>query len=144
VSDGPLTGGWTACRRDAACVRWRETVKKTSRSRQGLGIKRGDEVVVIAGDERGQRGEVLRVLREEGKVVVQGLNILTRHRRTSRETSVQQLQSGRIEMPGPIHLSNVRLICPRCDRPTKVRYVKSGDTARTRQCKLCQETLDDV
>lgn len=119
-------------------------MKKTSTSRQGLGIKRGDEVLVIAGDERGQRGEVLRVLRAEGKVVVQGLNILTRHRRTSREVSIQQMQAGRIEMPGPIHLSNVRLVCPRCDRPTRVRYVKSGDGVRTRQCKLCHETLDDA
>jgi len=118
-------------------------VKKTTTGRQGLGIKRGDEVLVIAGDDRGQRGEVLRVLRSEGKVVVQGINMLTRHRRSGRETSVQQMQTGRIEMPGPIDISNVRLVCPRCDRPTTVRYVKTSEGPRTRQCKKCLETLGE-
>lgn len=119
-------------------------MNKTSVGRQGLGIKRGDEVVVTSGDDHGRRGEVLRVLRTAGKVVVQGINMLTRHRRSGRRTTVQQMQSGRIEMPGPIHLSNVRLVCPRCDRPTTVRYVKTSSNARTRQCQSCQETLDDA
>jgi large subunit ribosomal protein L24 len=112
--------------------------------RQGLGIKRGDEVVVISGDDSNRRGEVLRVLRAEGKLVVQGVNMVTRHRRGGRRTSVQQMQSGRIEMPAPLDVSNVRLVCPRCDRPTTVRYVASGEGVRTRACKKCQETLDDV
>ena len=110
--------------------------------RQGFGIKRGDEVVITSGDDRGRRGEVLRVLRAENQVVVQGANMVTRHRRGGRRTTVQQMQSGRIEMPAPIDLSNVQLVCPRCDKPTKVRYVDSG-AARVRACRQCEETLDD-
>jgi len=118
--------------------------KGSNVGRQGLGIKRGDEVVVISGDDSKRRGEVLRVLRAQGKLVIQGVNMVTRHRRGGRRTSVQQMQSGRIEMPAPVDVSNVRLVCPRCDRPTTVRYVAAGDGGRTRACKKCQETLDDV
>jgi len=100
-------------------------------------------VLVTSGDDRGRRGEVLRVLRAENKVVIQGINMVTRHRRGGRRTTVQQMQSGRIEMPAPISLSNVKLVCPRCDKPTSIRYVKSGEGPRTRACRACEETLDD-
>ncbi len=83
-------------------------------------IKKGDTVLVITGDYRGKRGEVLRVLRKENKVVVKGVNIAKKHakpRRAGRGVT----QAGIIEVEMPIDASNVKLIAP-SGKPTRVNY----------------------
>ena len=74
-------------------------------------IKKGDTVEVIAGKDLGERGEVLAVLPKEDRVVVQGVNILKRHRK-ARQSGNQQIPAQIVEFEGPIHLSNVMLVCP--------------------------------
>jgi large subunit ribosomal protein L24 len=106
-----------------------------NRARIKMPVVRGDQVMVVRGDDKGKRGEVIRVYPKKGRVTVKGVNIVKRHRkaRTADE------QSGIIEMEAPIHVSNVMLIDPKSGEPTRVRMridedgtkeriaVKSGD-----------------
>ncbi len=102
-----------------------------------MNIKKGDLVEVITGVEKGRQGKVLRVIRKKNKVVIDGLNFKKKHTRTR---SAQQ-PGGIIDIPAPIHISNVRLICPKCARPTKIKMRKI-EGKRRRVCKLCEEELD--
>ena len=93
----------------------------------GLKIKRGDTVMVISGKEKGKRGEVEHVLPRENRVVVNGVNVRTRHARPS-----QQNQQGLYHFEAPIDVSNVMLIDPTDGEPTKVgyRFTDSGEKIR--------------
>jgi large subunit ribosomal protein L24 len=93
----------------------------------GLKIKRGDTVVVITGKEKGKRGEVERVIPAKNRVVVSGVNVRTRHARPS-----QNNQQGLFHFEAPIDISNVMLIDPNDDKPTKVgyRFTDSGEKVR--------------
>ena len=87
-------------------------------------IRAGDVVQVVAGDDRGKRGKVLRVLRDKNKVVVQGVNLVYRHLKPSRRNP----QGGRLSKEMPVDISNVALIDPSTNRPTRVgvRYADDG------------------
>ncbi len=86
-------------------------------------IRKDDTVVVIAGDHKGARGKVLRVLPDKQRVVVEGVNMVFRHVRKSRRNP----QGGRIQKEAPLHLSNVMPLDPRTDRPVRVRYETKTD-----------------
>jgi large subunit ribosomal protein L24 len=90
-------------------------------------IKKGDKVVVITGSDRGKTGEVLRVLRSEMRVLVQGVNMMKRHTRQSPGEP-----GGIIEKEAPVHISNVAHVDPRDDKPTKVgwKIVEAGRKVR--------------
>jgi len=92
----------------------------------------------------GKRARVIKLLPETGRVIVEGVNMLTRHARPrGRATQTQQLQTGRITQPGPIAIANVMLVCPRCDRPTRVRRgVVEGKSVRL--CRRCGEPVDAI
>ncbi len=102
-------------------------------------IKRKDKVLVIAGEDRGAQGEVLRVLPKENRVVVAGVNIVKKHQRP-RPTGRSQV-GGIIEFEAPIHISNVMLICPKCNQPTRVGFVVEAGGRKLRQCKRCKATF---
>ncbi len=85
--------------------------------RAKLHITKGDLVVVISGDEKGKRGKVLRAEPDKGRVVVEGVNVVKRHRRARQQGE----QSEIVEFPAPIPASKVMLIDPKDDRPTRVR-----------------------
>jgi large subunit ribosomal protein L24 len=106
-------------------------------------VKTGDTVEVIAGKELGERGEVLRVLNKEDRVVVKGVNILKRHRK-ARQAGNQQIPAQIVEFEGAIHLSNVMVVCPSCDQRTRVGYRFREDGAKVRYCKKCNSDLDKV
>ena len=103
-----------------------------------LKVKKGDVVKVIAGNDRGKRGEVLKVLREQERLIVKGVNIITRHQRPT----ARQREGGIIEREGTIHLSNVLVICPSCDRPTRVGFQVSEAGEKMRMCKQCHGTFE--
>ncbi len=100
-------------------------------------IRKEDIVKVIAGNDRGKEGEVLKVLPEENKIIVKGVNMQTRHQRPT----ARQREGGIIEREGPIDISNVLLVCPECDRPTRVGF-KITDNEKLRVCKQCGATFD--
>jgi len=94
--------------------------------------------MVIAGKEKGKKGRVLAVYPEEGRIIVEKLNIIKRHQRPTQK----QRQGGIIEREGPIHISNVMLLCGRCDRPTRVSYSVLEGGKKIRMCKRCGEAID--
>ncbi len=106
----------------------------------GLTIKRNDTVVVIAGKEKGKRGKVLRVLPERQRVIVERVNFVKRHQRPTQKVR----QGGIIEREGSLHVSNVMLVCGKCDRPTRTGKQILADGRRVRVCRRCRETLDKV
>ena len=103
-------------------------------------IKRGDTVEVIRGRDKGQRGEVLRVLPSEERVVIQGANIRKKHQRQV-QAGGRTMNPGIIQFEAPIHVSNVRLVCPNCDQPVRIGMLIEGDH-RQRVCKDCQAVIE--
>jgi large subunit ribosomal protein L24 len=92
-----------------------------------LKIKKGDKVVVIAGKSKGVRGEVLRVLRDADRVYVQGANMVKKHKKPTQTTP-----GGIVSEEASIHISNVALIDPKSDKPTKVGFKVGKDGAKVR------------
>ncbi|MBN1146480.1 MAG: 50S ribosomal protein L24 [Anaerolineales bacterium] len=105
-------------------------------------IRKGDTVEVISGrfEDKGKRGEVIRVLPEERRVVVQGVNLRKKHQREV-QTQGRPLSPGIIEFEAPVSISNVMLVCPVCDKPTRVGILRSEDGVQ-RVCKSCQAQFD--
>jgi len=102
-------------------------------------VRKGDTVVVLAGDDRGVRGEVNSVLPRKGKVVVHGVNMVKKHQR---RTGGVRTQTGIIEFEAPIALSNVAPICARCDRGVRVGFEAQEDGRKVRVCRRCGHHLD--
>jgi large subunit ribosomal protein L24 len=93
-----------------------------------MAIKKGDNVMVIKGSSKGKTGSVVRVLRDEGKVILDGINLKKRHLRPNRQT---RQGGGIVERAHPISLSNVALIDPKSGKPTRIRIeVKDGKKSR--------------
>lgn len=100
-------------------------------------VKKGDKVVVLAGRDRGKRGEVLKVLRAEERVIVHGVNVVKRHTRPSAKGG-----GGIVEQEAPIHVSNVAHLDPKDDKPTRVgfRIIEAG--RKVRYAKRSGEIID--
>jgi large subunit ribosomal protein L24 len=103
-------------------------------------IKRGDNVEVVRGRDRGHRGEVIRVLPKEDRVIVQGANIRKKHQRQVQAGS-RQMNPGIIQFEASMHISNVMLVCPKCDRPVRVSYLLE-DGERRRICRQCEAVIE--
>ena len=103
-------------------------------------IRSGDTVLVVAGKDKGKTGRVDRQYPKESRVVVEGVNMITRHVRP--RPGVRQ--AGRIQQEASIHVSNVVLVCNKCNQPTKpkVSFLETG--VRVRSCPKCGEVIDDV
>ena len=101
-------------------------------------IKREDTVLVIAGKDIGKQGSVRRVMPREGRLVVQGINMIKRHQKPQ----AQGTQAGIIEREAPIDISNVVLICKNCSQPARVGFTVRPDGVRARLCRRCGEFID--
>ncbi|MBL8134673.1 MAG: 50S ribosomal protein L24 [Anaerolineae bacterium] len=104
-------------------------------------IKTGDTVQVIAGKDVGERGRVTAVFPKQDRVVVEGVNLLKRHRK-ARQAGAQQIPAQIVEFNGPIHLSNVMLVCTQCSKPTRVGFRVREDGFKTRVCRKCKADID--
>lgn len=90
-------------------------------------IKKGDKVQIMAGKDRGKQGEVLSVLRAADKVVVKGANLMKRHMKARREGE----KGERVEKEAPIHVSNVMVVCPHTNKPTRIGWkIEGGEKIR--------------
>ncbi len=107
-----------------------------------MDIKKGDTVEIISGGDRGKRGIVLRALPKADRVVVEGMNLRKKHTRQTTQTgSGSALKGGTVEFPAPLHVSNVMLVCPKCDKATGVTR-RRDDASHRRYCKSCDNPLD--
>jgi len=102
-----------------------------------LKIRKDDQIMVVAGKEKGKTGKVLRVDPEKEKVYVEKLNMVKRHQKPS----AKYKHGGIIEKEAPIHASNVMILCGKCKGPVRVGKILDGDR-RVRACKKCGEVLD--
>jgi large subunit ribosomal protein L24 len=104
-------------------------------------IKKGDTVEIIAGKDRGKRGEVLKVLPQKNRVVVQGLNLRKKHQRARPGAGGRQLAPEILTFEGSMDASNVMIICPKCGERTRVGYHRDEDGTGARVCKQCEAEL---
>lgn len=102
-----------------------------------LSVKKGDNVLVIAGKDAGKTGEILEVARENGKVMVAGVNIQAHHKKPRSKDD----KGGIIKTEGFIDVSNVQVVCPTCKKATRIAH-KEVEGKNTRACKKCGATLD--
>jgi large subunit ribosomal protein L24 len=100
-------------------------------------LRKGDKVKVIAGNDRGREGEVVRVYPQEGRILVKGVGMITRHQRPTQ----RQREGGIIEREGTIPMNSVLVICPECDKPTRVGFQIAETGEKLRLCKQCQKTF---
>ncbi|MGI6537725.1 MAG: 50S ribosomal protein L24 [Caldicoprobacterales bacterium] len=104
-----------------------------------LHVKKGDTVEIISGKDKSKRGKVLTALPKEGKIIVEGVNILTKHRKPR---SVGE-EGGIIKVEGPIYASKAMLVCNKCNKATRVGRRILEDGTKVRVCKVCNEIIDD-
>lgn len=106
-------------------------------------IRKGDTVEVISGrlQDKGKRGEVIRVFPDKDRVVVQGINLRKKHQKEMRTQGRQPLSPGIIELEAPVPVSNVMLVCPVCNQATRVGLFRN-ETGKQRMCKKCQARFD--
>jgi len=116
-------------------LKYRKTAKKRNTTRHAINAERvrtkitaGDTVRVMRGNDKGKEGKVLRVFLKKGRVTVEGVNIVKRHRKATRPDE----QSGIVDMPAPIHLSNVMLLDPKTGEPTRTRARIDADGTKER------------
>jgi large subunit ribosomal protein L24 len=102
-------------------------------------IRRNDNVVVIAGRDRGKRGRVLRVLPERNRLIVEGVNLIKRHTKPNPQRNIK---GGIVEREASVHASNVQLVCPECGRPTRIGRRILGDGRKVRICRKCEGVVD--
>jgi large subunit ribosomal protein L24 len=101
-------------------------------------IRKNDTVLVIAGKDRGKKGKVRKALPTKDKVIVEGVNMIKRHSRAKG----QARQAGIIELEAPMDVSNVILICNKCNKPARVGFRFLSDGRKARICRSCDEVID--
>ncbi len=99
-------------------------------------IRKGDNVKIISGKDRGKTGKVSRVIPSSGKVLVEGLNLVKKHSRPRRQGEKGQ----RVTVPAPVDISNLMLVCPKCSKATRVGF-KISKNNKFRICKKCQSEI---
>jgi large subunit ribosomal protein L24 len=102
-------------------------------------IRKNDNVIVIAGRDRGKRGRVLRVLPAKGRLIVEGVSVVKRHTRPNPQRNVK---GGIVEREGTLAVSNVQLVCPECGAPTRIGKQQLDDGRRVRICRKCKGVVD--
>lgn len=102
-------------------------------------IRKGDIVLVLAGKDRNKTGQVIRVDREKGRVVVEKINLAKKHLKPNQ----QYPQGGIIDIPRPLDISKVMVVCPHCQKPTRIGSKVTTDKKqkRLRLCRRCQQSL---
>lgn len=104
-----------------------------------LRIKKEDQVQVSGGRDRGKTGRVLRVFPKSNRAVVENINVVRRH---TRQNPQRNIQGGIVEREAPIHLSNLKVICPECSEAVRVSVQHLADGKKVRVCKACGGTID--
>jgi large subunit ribosomal protein L24 len=99
-------------------------------------IRREDQVLIMSGKDRGKKGKVLEVFPKEGRIVVEGVNLRKKHQRPKKSGEKGQI----VTLPGPISVSNVKLICSKCGKPTRIGF-KSLNKNKVRICKKCNQEI---
>ncbi len=103
-------------------------------------IKKNDLVLVLTGKDRGKTGKVLKVLPNDGRAIIEGLNFVQKHTRPNPQRNIK---GGILPKEAPIHLSNLMVVCKRCNKHARVGISHMQDGRKVRVCKNCNELLDE-
>ena len=106
---------------------------KKQLERKKIHVKTGDMVKVISGKEKGNTGKVVEVSRKEGKIIIEGVNISTKHLKPKTQGTAGSL----IKVESPMYSCKVMLVCPKCNNATRVGHEKADDGTKKRRCKKC-------
>jgi len=111
--------------------------------RNKMKIKKGDTVKILTGrrDDKGKTGEVIRVIPDTRRVVVQGVNVATKHQKQV-QSQGRNINPGIVKFEAPMDISNVMLVCPKCKEATRVAIVRTEDGETQRKCKKCEALFD--
>ena len=99
-------------------------------------VKKGDTILIIAGKDKGRTGKILKSLPKEGGILVEGINLKKKHVRPKREGEKGQV----VQIPAVLDVSNVKIICPKCGKATRVGYRTEKDVKK-RVCKKCKQDI---
>jgi len=99
-------------------------------------VKKGDSILIIAGKDKGRTGKIMKALPKDNKILIEGINLKKKHVRPKREGEKGQV----VEIPAVMDVSNVKLICPKCGKVTRVGYLIEGDQ-KFRICKQCKQKI---
>ncbi|PIU25707.1 MAG: 50S ribosomal protein L24 [Candidatus Infernicultor aquiphilus] len=105
-----------------------------------MSFKKGDYVLVISGDDKGKKGKIVSIFPKKMQVIVESVNFLKKHTKPTQNVP----QGGVIKQEGALHISNIKLICNKCNKPTTVKREKIKEGKRVRVCKKCKEIIDKV
>lgn len=103
-------------------------------------LKKGDNVLIICGEDKGKRGKIIKIFPKQNRVIVEGMNFLKKHVKPTQKSP----QGGIVRQEGPIELSNIRLVCNKCNKPTSVKQGLTKEQKKVRMCKKCGEIIDKV
>ncbi len=115
------------------------TLRHERAFRHTISIRKGDQVRVIAGRDRGKTGRVLSVNAKKNTIVVEHANIIKRH---TRPNPGKNIKGGIVEKEGPMRVSNVMVVCPGCGKHTRIGHAALPDGTKARSCRRCGATLD--
>jgi len=101
-------------------------------------IRKNDNVLVIAGKDKGKKGKVRFAYPDDERLLVEGVNFIKKHSRARGQVK----QAGIIDLEAPVHVSNVRLLCSKCNRPTRIGFAFLEDGKKVRICRSCREVVD--
>jgi large subunit ribosomal protein L24 len=105
-----------------------------------MSFKKGDYVLVISGDDKGKKGKIVSIFPKKMQVIVESVNFLKKHTKPTQNVP----QGGVIKQEGALHISNIKLICNKCNKPTTIKREKIKEGKRVRVCKKCKEIIDKV
>jgi len=105
-----------------------------------IAFKKGDRVLIIIGEDKGKTGKIVRIFPKKMQVIVEGVNFIKKHSKPTQKAP----QGGIVTQEGALHISNIRLICNKCNKPTAIRRERIKEGKRVRVCKKCGEIIDKV
>ena len=105
-----------------------------------VNFKKGDTVLVMSGEDKGKKGKIISIFPKKLQAIVEGVNFLKKHVKPTEKTP----QGGIIDQEGTINVTNLKLICNKCNQPTVVKREKIKEGKRVRVCKKCSEIIDKV
>jgi large subunit ribosomal protein L24 len=103
-------------------------------------LKKGDNVVIICGEDKGKQGKIIEVFPQKNRVIIEGVNLLKKHMKPTQKSP----QGGIIRQEGPIDISNIRLVCNKCNKSTSTKHGLTKEGKKVRVCKKCGEIIDKV
>lgn len=102
-----------------------------------MNVKKNDSVLITKGKEKGKSGRVIAAYPKTGLVLIEKLNVVKKHTKPNE----QLRQGGILEVEAPLSSCNVKVICPKCSKPTAIKYTDQGDNSKARACRLCNAVI---